>query len=492
MYNNLLVQPEVSPFQVYYLDCGLLYFKKVVEMKFSALDGGYKSSKGRIEGTMTLKMLVSLIRCHPEQEKIHELRTKVMTKKEYDKCKGELNFCIKPHGVFEHYYTKKAGKTALQYRLKQLSNFLYFDIDKCDVEQTRESLLSKHHDKIALLGQSVGGKGIFFYVKIANGDSLTPENFMTHWDYLQTEVFKDFRIDTSAKGLARNNVVSFDTNVYVNESAGYYIGSYESKVSTERSITSHNKEKKEECNRSCDTFLDIAECKEHIKWKTEIEMGDELYVIGDFYNGNLFVPKVIKDNYKHKTFRAMVNAIVYNNPSIEVKYILSFINFINTNYTGADPMKQQEMIYTVTTEFNRIKETGDYIGLKKKKFYINKNYKGNKQKLGCELNGKLTIQNSVDAIRIVYEYLQAKGIERPKPKQVYTVMQDYCEMHGLKGRSYVTIKRRLKKVEADINADATKALPQLGESLKEAVIVLQQEVTTKQDFFMTHLSRNLL
>ncbi|RZK11304.1 MAG: hypothetical protein EOO43_19440, partial [Flavobacterium sp.] len=293
---------------------------------FSVLDGGYASSKGRVEGNINLGWLRKLIVNHPDHAIIQELRTRAMTEKESDALKGQI-MCIKPHGEFEHYYqfSPLKNKTILKYKLLKLSNFLYFDIDKCNVEQTKEQLLKKHADIIHLMGTSVRGKGIFFYVKIANGELLNKDNFMDVWHHFQTNVFADFKIDTSAKGLARNHVIPSDENLYYNENAIAFISvdSIEKKnvINKMKCATGYDKEKKREnvMTTSC-TFLPIDKVLPKIIWKTPAkDIGDEAYVLEDYLYAKIFLPYEIVDGCKHRTFRTMVNALLLNNRELTLE-----------------------------------------------------------------------------------------------------------------------------------------------------------------------------
>ena len=215
------------------------------------------------------------------------------------------------------------------------------------MKTTKEDILKKHADKICMMGKSVGGAGVFFYVKISNADLLTEENFLHVQDYFINTVFKEINIDTEAKGIVRNQVIPYDPE-YFNDKAKVFIPtrilSKQNEDEKQKSIGSGNKERERRGYTSNYTFMDISEVNKIIKWKTVVDTGDADYIIKDMPFCNVFVPRVIDDGQKHKVFRGLVNSVMLNNPGINLDVILGFISYINRNNTDDSPMKIREMV----------------------------------------------------------------------------------------------------------------------------------------------------
>lgn len=397
-----------------------------MEYKFSILGNGW--TKPTVTDEISLRSLIGLIKFNPEQEKIKELQTLVRGSEEYNEIKASLP-CVKPHGTFKKY--------AITENFVRFSGFLYFDIDSCDVVKVKSQLIDKHSDKIFMLGKSVGGRGLFFYVRISNTEVFTIHNFNTVWNYFREKVFGDFDIDNNAKGVVRNQVIPFDSDLYVNDIAIITIPNSVSLVSEAKCIKGYNKDIKEIRNSTYDTFLDIKECNKHIIWKTPYDIGDADYATGDYQVGSLYIPRLITDGKKHKVYRSMVNVILFNNSSIEYKYIVSFINYVNQNHTDK-PMKMSEMIFVVKSEYNRVKETGEYNGIQNKHVIVNEKYKGAvRQKIGAKAYGEYRVSKSKAAIKMVVDEMKAQNI-KPTIKKVADI---------LKGRlGEATIKRHWRTV----------------------------------------------
>src|SRR5665647_1697076 len=173
---------------------------------FSYHENGLKKTKESID--ITFKMLQSLIKANSYSDLIEQLRQLEYGSEEYKTFKiGNTLPCCKPHGVF-----KNIGGTEV---LQKLSGYLYFDVDnskipadyKNDIDNYKKQVIEKHADIISMLGKSVGGKGIFFLVKV-NG--LTEDNFLPMHEYFRNVVFRDIPIDTKALGIARNFFIPLD------------------------------------------------------------------------------------------------------------------------------------------------------------------------------------------------------------------------------------------------------------------------------------------
>src|SRR5688500_8743600 len=145
----------------------------------SYYEGGIKTTKHGYP--ISIKILQSLIQSNPlrsDIEKLHELEYGSAAYKAY---KVKVPFpCCKPHGVFKNLWDEQEKKN--KEVLQELSGYQYFDIDnngipiefRNDIEGFKNYIITKYGIYIAMLGKSIGGKGIFFLVKV---DGLNKDNF---------------------------------------------------------------------------------------------------------------------------------------------------------------------------------------------------------------------------------------------------------------------------------------------------------------------------
>ena len=91
--------------------------------------------------------------------------------------------CITPHGSF------KAERKNDQ--IDALSGLFYFDIDcneiETDVESKKQEIWRDYRPYIYALGKSVGGKGLFFYVKVS---AIEIPCFSSAYEYVKAKYFR--------------------------------------------------------------------------------------------------------------------------------------------------------------------------------------------------------------------------------------------------------------------------------------------------------------
>lgn len=318
----------------------------------SYYEGGIKKTK---EGyPISLKILQSLIKSNPNAGEIEQLRSLEYGSSEYKNFKVTNPFpCCKPHGIFNNMYSSNLKKNTEV--LLKLSGYLYFDIDcsgvptqyRTCIEEYKTYVSLTYSSYISMLGKSIGGKGIFFLVKVKN---LTEDNFLSVYDSLRTGVFKDLAIDNNAKGIARNFFIPSDTNLYVNDKVEVTVKEIIQNAKwSVGSIKSNTKLKKDalpgtnpgSCHAS--SYMPIGDLFNILNLKTYVDTNGRDVLVEPVECIKCFVPKKIFNNTKHKTFRTMTNVLVHLNPGIPVYYIKSFIWWINQNYTCGTPMVQREM-----------------------------------------------------------------------------------------------------------------------------------------------------
>lgn len=356
---------------------------------------------------ISIDNLVEGIKNHELQERIKRLHSYKYKSDEYNRLKSGLP-CITPAGVF-------SGGRGVD-DIFQVSDYLYFDIDASDIEtdivSVKEQLLSKYSDLITLMGTSVGGRGIFFYVKVSG---LTKENYCQVREYFLQEVFRGVPLDKQAGGVNRAHVIPFDPCVYFNNTVCSIVpkdlisvkekGTFRIKVSNQSRYT-----------RSV-SFMPIDQVLKSLRLQTEVDVTDAVFRIEPIDYVKVFIPKVIQNGKKHKAFRAMTQAILCLNPDADLFTIQSFINYVNQNHT-TQPMRMEEMCRTVEHAYGLVKETGEIgIRTKVKSLHFNKQAQiSSKEKsdLAAKINGMLKTLKSVLLIQRAIKELTEKGIKVSK------------------------------------------------------------------------------
>jgi hypothetical protein len=436
---------------------------------FSVIEDGWK--KPHVTSEISLSILKWLITNNPEKEKILKLHSLIKGTIDYDDIKKKLP-CVKPHGTFNKYCNEE--------NFKDFSSYIFYDIDKGDIEKQKQLLLSKFSNNIVMLGKSCGGKGIFFYVKV-NPKILTKDNFLTIQNFIKDYYLKDFIIDNNAKGINRNQVIPFDEDLYYNDKVKEFdvdLKFLEDKKGTVQSINI----KERRCSTLKCTFspIDISIILEKMNNQTVIDTGEFDVLVGDFEHTKVYFPNQIVDGEKHKTFNGLVNSIVFNNPDFTLREIQSYIFYVNRFHTDNKPMKIKELLSITEIEYNRIKSTGKFFGTRKKKVTVSKQIpKGKRKGVANKTNGRIKKNHSFFLIKAAIKDLEEQ-YQKPTQKKVAEILK------GKKGIS--TIKKywqlvkeneitALTEIEISGISIDDKITPKLTDSFTE-----QEKSEAKNDF----------
>ncbi|WP_132055379.1 BT4734/BF3469 family protein [Pseudocnuella soli] len=381
--------------------------------------------------TISFEELVQYIKDHPNEATIKFLRSQEYKGEEYRRYKNSLPY-VMPHATF-HGLRKKENAD-------QPTGYIYLDVDKSDLPEGSEAMkkyiLEKHANKVTLMCTSVGGCGISIYIRIGNPEVLTIENFDSAYHYVRTVLFHDIPTDNQASGITRTHIIPADPEVYTNLDACVQLP--DSGLQTRKTVSS--------CTKSLslgytgnDKFLDIDHVMKRMKTQTTVDVGDLPVLVKDVEYSKLFIPRIIPDGKKHATFRAMVNSIKFNNPDFTLLEILSFVNYINANYTARRPMEIREMKRTVEAEYDRIEKTGEFKCTRNKRYHSNpRDTRIIRIRNVAKVRGEERKQKSIALIAEAVQQLKESGCARPTIKKVAT---------HLKGKlSEVTISRHWRTV----------------------------------------------
>lgn len=403
---------------------------------FNYFPGGIVDVKPEL--TISIDILQCLIKNNPQKSIIEEIWASEYKSKQYDFLKTQLPY-ITPHGSFN---TKRVNTC-----VSKFSGYLYYDIDaksiNCDIEEYKQKVINNFKDFVSMVGKSVGGRGLFFYVKIKNNEKLAAENFNNIYEYYRTEVFKTLPIDNNCKGISRAQFLPYDDKLYINRDISMMVPDYvfNNKVSEYSSCAFqyNNTTTKNvlHCPAHYYQYIDIKDVLKDLKKETYVDVGENDFIIKPIEFMKLYIPRVIKVGNRHSSYRAFINCIVYNNPNFSLEQILSFINYCNYNRTGNNPLPEKEMINTVTHHYNKIKKEG-IKGIRKKNIHTNPKLPGfERSAIANQQNGKLKVQTSIKMIEDAVNELKIKN-ENPTIKTVVQLLKGF--------RSERTIKKYWRKV----------------------------------------------
>ena len=371
---------------------------------------------------ITIKELVELIKNNPKKKEILQLQSLEYGSIEYKKAKKYLP-AIKAYGSF-------SGLKVSQ--IEKINNYFYFDIDNTTIEPQD---IIKKYPFISLITKSVGGKGIFFLVKIDNIDIDIINHTHIH-RFLCDNVFMDLNIDRNATGISRNVIIpSYQEVIY--QDVSYSID----KDMLVTFIGKVNNVKQVKITGGTEERIQYG-LNEPLLLRTKYEGNiDKLYNVEEIEFADIHIPKIIKDGTKHKLYAALVNQIIYLNPTITLEQTISFIAIINKD-KGQPPMEYNKLVQLVTWTYNNIINTGEIKArLRKKKIHFNMDKKlaiKDKQIIAAKANGIIRTNTTINKINDAINLLLMNNEKITNNR--------LAEMTGL---SLATIKRNKNKEVKD-------------------------------------------
>jgi hypothetical protein len=441
-------------------------------MEFSLLEHGWMNPK--VTGEVSIDVLQILIKHNKHQDKIKRLHTLVKGSDEYDRIKEKLP-CVKPHGIFDGY-----GK---EENFKKFSGYIFFDIDSGDMRKHREILLAKHSDKIYMLGKSVGGNGLFFYIKVGNHRNLTKENFINIQNYFIKKVFADVDIDLRAKGISRNQVIPFDSDLYVNDNAIVVIPDYifdsnsnvdvnQQSVCKGQCINKINK-----CytlNFTSSKYIDYATLCKQLIIHTPVDFpNNEMYIIKEIDIVRVPVWRMVTTGYRHMFFKWQINALMYLNKNISLLEVESFIHFWN-QYMTDEPLEKKDFKRTVQLEYNRLKEGGqNFAKVVRRKIHTNPAYE-NRRATANQVRADITKQETMNKMREAINQIISKDGKLTK-----------AAIAKLTGISRQTITKYFNEVVNDLAPNNSYDLKPTTIISGEQILVNSTEIPEKQNACIT-------
>src|ERR1035441_1430069 len=313
---------------------------------FSYFEKGIKDTTP--QRTIDLPSLIRIIRNNPQRISIEHIRTLRKSGDEYRQLKRKLPN-ITPNCRVK--YRNFEGEN-FEMNFVGQSGYIYFDTDDVtNVKESKEEFIKKYGHLVSMVckSSSCGGLSILFKLE----DIITiksKEQFFGIWEHIRTTILKDEKIDTDCKDFGRSMYISYDPDVYVNFENEIKVELNDTKTiekrvnqckaengaNTNTLVYSFSKKKKEKYSYR---EISINDVLKKLITKTRVIVENPIVDFKPIEYARVFNRKIILDGKKRRTYRKMIHQLVYLNPDIDRRYILSYLTYVN--YWYAKPRSEE-------------------------------------------------------------------------------------------------------------------------------------------------------
>ncbi len=225
--------------------------------------------------------------------------------------------------------------------MEEPSGFIYIDLD-----DYHDINFLKQDEHIYSCWKSLSGIGVGALVKV-NG--ITAQNFKGCWSYIYN-YFRGYGIiiDKQTCDITRQNVISFDPDIYINENAtSLYADQIASQTSTSVQYFQNHKE-----STLSSLFYGLEETvftdSSRIKYHTTLDdyQGMDYVVIEDgkeFRTG--FLPEEIRNGERHKWMVGHTVSLLFNNPTVTMEKLYNSV--FHSNLTHCYPPMMNSEIMSI-------------------------------------------------------------------------------------------------------------------------------------------------
>jgi len=385
--------------------------------------------KDGIKDTSPLKIidlpdLVKIIRNNPLLSQIEAIRElKKRGDNYYKKLKEKLPN-ITPNCI-----VKERNLKGDQFEINFISpsGYLYIDIDKVpNLQEYKQYLIEKYGSLASMICISPGGDGITLIFKVTN--TITQDNFNIIRSSLISTLLKDETVDPNSAGIGRAMFISHDPDVWVDYTNSITIQTGDTeKLETHPNTcsSSYNIVDYHLFNKTTGTgsTLDSSSFNKYkihsidvvlstIKTKTYVPVSNPVVDFNPIEYVSTYIPRIITDGNKHRTYYKLIHQLYYLNPGIEMEYLFSFLFFVNN--TRAKPrMEMRELVRFFTLTVERIKSTGEvYVDKNTQRVHFNPSAgitPKEKQVIAAQLNGAYARSLTIQKIITARQELQLQG-----------------------------------------------------------------------------------
>ena len=373
-----------------------------------------------------LPKLIKIIKNNPFKSEIENIRyLRSNGDDSYKNLKELLSYITPNCRVRERCLDKNPGD--MEKNLIGFSQYVYFDIDGVsDAYKYKEYFIKKygHQASMVSISSSCGGVSILF--KISN--TITVENFADIIMAIRTTILTDEKIDSKCTNIGRAMYVSSDPNVWVNYDNDIEVvlndtETEENDINTKGKRVKQCKTSKKINNTLIYSFtaMPINEVLPLINIETQVEVANPIVDFKPREYTKIFIPKVIKDGTKHKTYTSMIHTLAYLNPNIEKNIIWSYLFYVNNRF-ARPKMEDKEFHRLFIFVYEDIKKTSiTYCKTWTKYIHFNSNCglsSKEKMKIANKLNGHYRRYKTIKRIQEAKQELQLLGI-KATPKEVF-------------------------------------------------------------------------
>lgn len=352
--------------------------------------------------------------------------------------------------------------TDIQDNLIQFTGYFYLDIDafpeQFSVYTYKDYIIKRYGHLVSFVCLSSSLGGVSILIKITN--EVTVDNFQSLWDTIRLTIFQDEEVDTNCQGIGRAMLQSYDEYLYVNYDNCITLDAIidnKEKIGVDPIVcTVYNKVNPHlfnQCNKlDPNTFkykvYNIDEVLATIKTKTIVPVFNPIVEFREEEIIESYIPKVIKDGMKHKTYYVLIHQWYYLNQDVAIDYLYSMLFYVNNVY--AKPrMEVKELSRFFTYVISKIKESGK-INVKPKKRWIHWN-KENKEltsheklKIAKALTGAFERHTTINKIQEAKKQLELDGKKITNRAIAKMIQMDVS-----------TVGKRIKDEPVDMNYEVS-------------------------------------
>lgn len=413
---------------------------------FSYFEKGINQTE--ISKSIDILTLHQLIIDNPLKYKINRLREIYSKDRDLYKIEKRKLPNITPNCILNK-RSLKGDEFNLNFR--ESSGYIYFDIDNLeDVDSFKSEFIVKYRDKVSLVCKSISNKGISIFFKLSK-TIKTKEDHSLIWNHIKSNIFGDEKIDSNCSDIGRSMFISYDPEAYFNTKNVLVIDDLFEEDELQKGVNQPILVRGDN-NTLNEPYLEIVDFNEFmsiLKFETQVNNISSIVDFIPIKFSDVKFSKNIKDGQKHKIFTYMIHTLVHLNPTVDKKYIFSYLLFINNNFCNPK-MDFKKLTTLFNFVYSSIKENNnyEYKGFKIKNIHFNKksNISGDdKRIIASKLNGTIRSNSSIQKIKDAKEKLREEGLKITKLK-----------IQKLTGLSKSTVSRHFDNNEIDLDQLLTK------------------------------------
>lgn len=384
--------------------------------------------------------LIRIIRNNPYAEKIETIRNLRKNGDDfYKSLKSELPY-ITPNCMVK---IRNLDADHFDNNFIQFSQYLYYDIDKCNTEEYKSYFIKKYGHLATMVSLSSSGGGISILFKVKN--TITNQNFDKVWATIRNTILVDEPVDMKCREIGRAMFISHDPQVYYN---------FENEIEVKlEDILIVSDKKKGKQGKTCKDFnntlispfstISVDKILDKIITRTIVPVTNPVVDFKPVECVEFYIPRIIMDGTKHNVYTSMIHALIFLNPTIEREYIYSYMYYINNRF-AKPKMERREFIRWFNMVYESVKRTGKTIVTKELK-YIHFNHtcnltKKEKNNIANMINGFKRKNDSINRIIEAKLELEQKGLIINQKRIV--------EISGLSAK---TVRAHLNSSMTDMN-----------------------------------------